>query len=596
MGNEKFSANRNKLIMEPAQLTLKETIDLAKKDPVFADNLAKDMRTGMFDEIARSEGIDISEFSPSFSQEFVDTESNIGTGFTPKVEATGQESLIQGVGKAARNTPRSAVQFAKDIVSSVTRPAETIKGLKNIVGGVGAKAGEALIKTDLLQEMYKKYEEQTGQTLPRDEEGKIKATETPELQTINAVGSYLENRYGGAENIAITVQEDPVGFASDIAGLISGGATLASKSPRLAGVATRAQAVSRTIEPTRALSSIGKRAIKPFQKAATAVGEGLERFKPSEVRSRAIVNNLGITRGELVNINELVRRTDPEADVSKFVDRNKIDVSVNTEWEKVAELESLAIEKAVQKKEILGKINTLYERESSPIVSRVNQIGKALMQNLEGVGNEADFAKAQRYATQEHSSLLGLDEAKQFMSQKLGATMFKAGGQPKGGLTQEGLRNVYGELREFIEKESGQPDLVKELNNDVAVSKALANRVKPRIGAEKTNKLFGLSDQGTAVGLSAAVLTGTIDFGTGVGLFAAKKILESPTFQLYIADGFSKIPTKEVSDIIKSMTSDNLSPKDKARVQKIVDEAYEKSIMAVPALRSIDTPQESESQ
>ena len=48
-------------------------------------------------------------------------------------------------------------------------------------------------------------------------------------QLASSVGEYIADRYGGIENIKRTVATDSAGFAADIAGIFSGGATIAAK-------------------------------------------------------------------------------------------------------------------------------------------------------------------------------------------------------------------------------------------------------------------------------------------------------------------------------------------------------------------------------
>jgi hypothetical protein len=110
-----------------------------------------------------------------------------------------------------RNIPGSAVQFAKDITQPIRHPIQTGKALGNVAAG-------------------------TAQLAMPGEQGKEGYA--------RAVGTGLKERYGGTDALRRTLQNDPVGLASDVAGIFTGGATLA---PKAAGNVLRT--VGRNIDP-----------------------------------------------------------------------------------------------------------------------------------------------------------------------------------------------------------------------------------------------------------------------------------------------------------------------------------------------------------
>jgi hypothetical protein len=65
----------------------------------------------------------------------------------------------------------------------------------------------------------------------------------------NQVGDYFSNRYGSVDNAMRTFAEDPVGMASDAAGLLTGGGAIAAKVPRLARLAGALEKTGRVIDP-----------------------------------------------------------------------------------------------------------------------------------------------------------------------------------------------------------------------------------------------------------------------------------------------------------------------------------------------------------
>lgn len=135
-------------------------------------------------------------------------------------------------GKAVSNIPSSAAQMGSDIYQAVTNPLDTAATIAEV--GVGAL-------TNLYPDWY--IEALDNYILPEDT-----------LQTAQAksgmVWDAMKNRYGGEENIKRTIANDPTGFAGDVAGIISGGATLAGKAGVMsANLANKAQKVASFIDP-----------------------------------------------------------------------------------------------------------------------------------------------------------------------------------------------------------------------------------------------------------------------------------------------------------------------------------------------------------
>jgi hypothetical protein len=117
--------------------------------------------------------------------------------------------------KAGINAPASAARFARDVVEPFLSPVDTAKAVVNL--------GSSVL-------------------------GKIGVTDSdPTLA--NQVGNYFANRYGSVDNAMRTFAEDPVGMASDAAGLLTGGGAIAAKVPRLARLAGALEKTGRAVDP-----------------------------------------------------------------------------------------------------------------------------------------------------------------------------------------------------------------------------------------------------------------------------------------------------------------------------------------------------------
>lgn len=136
--------------------------------------------------------------------------------------------LAEGALETVKNIPSSAVQFGKDLIHPVLHPIETAESLKNLGHGVLQK---------------------TGLAEGNDKEGYA-----------DAVGKFLYDRYGSMENAKKSIITDPVGVLADLSLVLSGGGTLAARSPGIAGKAASTVAnVGAAIDPL-SLAARGARA------------------------------------------------------------------------------------------------------------------------------------------------------------------------------------------------------------------------------------------------------------------------------------------------------------------------------------------------
>lgn len=119
---------------------------------------------------------------------------------------------------ALANTPKSAIEYGKNILTPLIHPIDTLQGIEKIAEGA---------KTKLFG----------GQ---------------PDQNTasLDAFRSMLADRYGGYENIKRTIANDPVGALADASTVFTGGGSMAAKLPGIAGKVGQAAATAgRIAEP-----------------------------------------------------------------------------------------------------------------------------------------------------------------------------------------------------------------------------------------------------------------------------------------------------------------------------------------------------------
>jgi hypothetical protein len=152
--------------------------------------------------------------------------------FAPK-----KRSWMDVPGEALGNIPSSAANLAKGLYQAVTNPFETVSGAMDVAAGGLQNA------------------------LPKSVVNFVNQFETnPEaaqraIQAANAAGGMVKERYGSADAIKNTLATDPVGAAGDLSLLLSGGASVAARTPML----TRAAPALRTAaEYTNPLNAVIK--------------------------------------------------------------------------------------------------------------------------------------------------------------------------------------------------------------------------------------------------------------------------------------------------------------------------------------------------
>jgi len=154
--------------------------------------------------------------------------------------------------QAITNVPKSAYEFGKNIVEAVKHPLQTAGGILDL--GAGA-----------LHNITPKHIAEWIDKADWNPDASERA-----VQTANAVGHLYKNRYGTSEGFKEALATDPVGVASDVATLMSGGSTLASK----VGAVEKAVNLAKNAGvPEKAIETAGKVAenINPVTGTANVV-------------------------------------------------------------------------------------------------------------------------------------------------------------------------------------------------------------------------------------------------------------------------------------------------------------------------------------
>lgn len=134
-----------------------------------------------------------------------------------------------------KNIPRSATEMAKGVYHGVTHPIDTAKTLTQaVIGGV----------YNVLPESAQNYWKEVSVNPALLEEN---------IKIANAFGGMYKDRYGDWEKIKRTFAEDPVGAASDLSMLFTGGAAATAKVPVVGSALKTAAAVTNPLAPVAAV-------------------------------------------------------------------------------------------------------------------------------------------------------------------------------------------------------------------------------------------------------------------------------------------------------------------------------------------------------
>ncbi len=164
-------------------------------------------------------------------------------GFTLEQTAPSNEGMPSRRNYAAsevpvefvKNIPSSAGAMAKGLYHAVTHPVDTAKTLTQaVIGGV----------YNVLPESAQNYWKEVSVNPALLEEN---------IKIANAMGGMYKDRYGDWEKIKRTFAEDPVGAASDLSMLFTGGAMATAKVPMVGTALKTAAAVTNPLAPVAAV-------------------------------------------------------------------------------------------------------------------------------------------------------------------------------------------------------------------------------------------------------------------------------------------------------------------------------------------------------
>lgn len=156
-------------------------------------------------------------------------------------------------GEALRNLPASAGNFLTGIGQAIAHPIETISGMVDVVGGGLINAAPRSV-SDALNKLDR-HPERTARA----------------VSAADAAGSFYKDRYGSGEGFKNALATDPVGVASDVSAVLTGGAAAAGKAG-MAGASNALRTAGKVANPLTAPTAVAGAVAR---KVAPAAGNGL---------------------------------------------------------------------------------------------------------------------------------------------------------------------------------------------------------------------------------------------------------------------------------------------------------------------------------
>jgi hypothetical protein len=381
-------------------------------------------------------------------------------------ERTLGEAVVGGI----KNIPQSAVATGKQMVSAVTHPIQTFEALDSIIQGAVDKV------------------------LP-GEQGKE--------QYFDAAKQAVIDRYGTFENVKKTIEEDPVGFGMDMAGIVTGagglvrGAGAVAKVPAIAKVGEQISKVGKALEPVSAVTKAIKSPLKIIPKAIP------ERIYERVIKAPTKMKPKDRIRAVRTALEEGIMPTPAGAD-KLWSQVKKIDSQVD-------DILKASEGKTVSTKEIVSRLDDVAaEFANDPFPSRfLDEIDKLQLEFLER-GENIPVRQAQAIKKQAYKTL------RKSFDQEV-TTVAKA--SRKG--VARGVREEIAAMFPDIDmKQAREGDL---LNLHTAIEGAVG-----RIG---NHNLISLSSLLSGAGVGAATQSPYIAIGTT----ALHQILGNPRVQAKLA-------------------------------------------------------------
>lgn len=412
--------------------------------------------------------------------------------------------------ETVKNIPGSTIELGKNIYAAFANPLQSAKALGSVaLGG--------------LQKL-----------VPGEQDNE---------KSFNRILDFYEQRYGSTDKFLNTVEKDPVGFATDLSSLLSGGGAILKGGAKVASLAGGTGVASKLATAGKVASTIGS-AVDPLSLAG-GVASGA-----TKLAIRPINETLGINR-LLNDASGRIMQTALGFTKSQAANLAKKTFMTKSPGERLAEWGITGTPEQISQQlgDVIGKTKSTVDTALSGI--KTNYQSKSIKNVLTSTEDLLDGVKSKKLQAQQSRikdliakhdaqglTLSEVNEAKRALESLQAEAIYKVSGEYKGALQKKDLGNQLAEVRRIIETQAEKNGIknIRELNNQTqfafGAKKVLDDNI--RAGYHRSSLIDRIMT-GTAAGATIWSLNNPKFLIGALGIYVPLKLLRSESFRTQLA-------------------------------------------------------------
>ena len=404
--------------------------------------------------------------------------------------------------QAAANIIPSAGRLAWDTTYPARHPVKTIEGALDLGSGILEKLG--------LKD------------------------ETTDTKTVEAVGRYLSDRYGGQEEVLRTLQDDPAGMLSDITAILHGGGRLAQKAG-ISGAGAVAD-VAKAVDPI----NVGLNTAKAGIKAVASKTDPIGRMESAAKFSTILDEKFGV--GERRRLAEILLREKIGLNYEGTVDLENFIKGLNKQVEEVLANNAGNVPQFNAPSVVTKHIPKLKDKWGADTQAT-------------GLDNTATIDKVVEKWKKSHrnkgSLPWSLNKLQKFKKNMYNQADYNVAPKKKTPIQNEAYKDMGRAAKETIEEAVPEvKDLNKRLGDAYALRPALI-RSSGRIGNRDLSGIATPIKSGAGAQVGEALL-GDVGAGLGAAYGFAAGITDAPLMKAKIAQGLWNAQQRSYGDVYRS--------------------------------------------
>lgn len=426
-----------------------------------------------------------------------------------------------------KNIPSSTIEVGKNIFAALKSPLQTGKALSKIAfGGIVELANKIAGSKG-----------SASNVVPGSEEA------------FKRVVNFYKQRFGSGTKILETIERDPAGFLSDVAGIIGGSISTVGKLSNVAGFTKTAQTINRMSKTVRAAEPI-RLATKLTQTIArkSNIGLGVAHILGKSA-NRFTKSSLGLSKADIANFSgELGKKFGNPVEVL-----NRLGIH--------GSLEDIAGELGKRKRMSMANLDRILSSSTktfeTPLLKRafknINKTLSAFDSPEKRVLRKTTNRLIEKMKSGEGVTLKEINQTKRIAQEVLGEKVFKKGGDIKASKIADTLHSDMKRLKMFVENKvlnEGLPD-VKKINKQTQFFRGMQDFVEREIiGIPSPSKGVLQVILATSAATGAAAGRAEIAIGSSLALVGVK-VFTSTKFRTALGTKLRSLSDKQLR-LVKS--------------------------------------------